>query len=129
MPCMLRESHEISAEERMGRDLFNSRVDAFHTKITTSALNSGVLPKKFILVSRKDIGSDGEVLFDYVVPDDVIIPPEIELVRSIQFDDGAAVDKPWQASMPPYEWYVDVHAHKDPTAHLGGIPVKPVKIE
>ena len=125
---MLRELHEISAEEQVGRGLYLSRGDAFHTKIITSA-NRIDVPDNFRYVGAAAYGPAQSLLYKYVAENNEKVPPEIDLVESVKFEEGAVVGVPWRESSPPFDFYHDVHTHRNPTATIGGIPVKSVKVE
>lgn len=127
---MHRELHDTSAEERMGADLFISRGDAFHKKIILKSM-LGPLPEGFIWGGPANDGPNGEKRPNYVVvvPDDVPVPSNLEIVESVEYAEGADVGKPYLEANPPYGWYKDEHYHGLNNASVGGIPVRQVKLE
>lgn len=122
---MLRELPDVSAEARMGGDLFNSWGDAFHKKIT---IRQGVLPPRgFDYAGNAGNGPDDEELTYYVAHDSVAVPPEIEVIAIVEFEEGDTVG--FSRKELELVLYQDVHTHGLATDIVGGIPVTPIKIE
>lgn len=124
---MLRELYDASAEEQMRADLFTSRGDAFHKKITVRGRTE--LPEDFFYFANAGNAPDGVDLINYIAKDNVKIPPEIEVTAIVEFEENAAVGEPYKATNPPHEWYKDVHTHGIANVRVGGIPVRQVKVE